>query len=108
MTLSRRLRKLEIVAVPVRRGKSLPEDPVTFARAFLAGAFAVGDIDPAHPEHTGWLCRMHAFLVTLGPEHQEWLRVQRQLHPRAYPDAVLLPATDEEILGALDEVMRCG
>ena len=51
---------------------------------------------------------MHSFLVTLGPEHQDWLRLQRQLHPRAYPDALLLPATDEQILAALDEVMRRG
>ena len=108
MTLSRRLRKLEAVVPPGHQGPVLPDDPVAFARSFLAGEFAVADIDPRHPEHMGWAVLASAFLSTLVPEHQAWLRVQRQLHPRAYPDALLSPATDEQILAALDQVMRRG
>ena len=108
MSLSRRLRALEAVVPPVRRGALLPDDPVAFARGLLAGTFAVADLDPAHPEHTGWVCRMIAFLDTLSPEHQAWLRDQRAWHARAYPDAVLLPAAEEEVLVGLDAVMRRG
>jgi hypothetical protein len=105
--LSRRVRKLE-AAPPVRRGPQLPRDPVAFARAFLAGEFKAEDIDPCDPDHTGWLCQMHVFLMELGPEHQAWLKAQRELDPRAYPDALLMPASDEVILAALDETMRRG
>lgn len=108
MRLAARVQKLEATVRPVRRTRPVPDDPVAFARGLLAGTFGVDDLDPTDPDQTGWLVRLHAFLDTLGPEHQEWLRGQRQLHPRAYPDAVLLPATDEEIWAALDEVMRRG
>ncbi len=108
MTLSRRVRKLEVVAPPARPRRSLPADPVAFARAYLAGEFAAGDIDPTNPEHASWVCRLGVFLATLAPEHQEWLRTQRQLDPRAYPGDLLLPATGDEILAALDEVMGRG
>jgi hypothetical protein len=106
--LSSRLRKLEAVAPPARRGKVLPEDPVAFARGLLAGDFVPGDIDPMHPDHMGWMCRMHVFLIMLTPEHQAWLRLQRELDPRSYPGDLLLPAPEDEILAALDEVMRRG
>jgi hypothetical protein len=42
------------------------------------------------------------------PGHQTWLRRERERHPRAYPGALLLPATDEDVLAALDAVMRRG
>ncbi len=108
MSLARRVRKLEGIVVPVRRGKTLPQDPASFARGLLAGEFAAADIDPTHPHHTGWLVRAGAFLATLSPEHQAWLRLERERDPRAYPDALLLPAPEEVILAALDEVMRRG
>ena len=108
MSLSRRVRRLESAPRPAPPARPLPGDPASFARALLAGEFGVEDVDPAHPDHTGWLCRMHAFLGTLTPEHQARLGLQRQLHPRAYPDALLLPASEEEILAVLDEVMRRG
>lgn len=92
----------------MRRGRALPDDPVAFARAFLAGAFAVGDIAPDGPDHVGWLTQLVAFLGTPAPEGQEWLRRERERAPGSYPDALLLPATDDEILSALDEVMRRG
>lgn len=84
MTLARRLRVLEAAAPPPAPTRPhLPDDPVVFAQGLLAGAFGPVDLDPGHPHHTGWLCRMAAFLGTLGAEHQAWLRGVRELNPRA-------------------------
>ena len=108
MRLANRVKKLEALAPPVRPGKQLPSDPVAFGRAFVAGEFTVEDIDPTHPDHMGWAVRCSAFLATLLPEHQAYLRQERERHPRAYPDELLLPASDEQILAKMDEVMRRG
>jgi hypothetical protein len=110
MTRSRRLRALEAAAPPPApgRGEAVPADPVAFARRLLAGAFGPADLDPADPRHTGWLVRVVTFLWTLGDEHQQWLRRARELDPRAYPDQLLMPASNEAVLAALDAVMRRG
>ena len=68
----------------------------------------LGDPDPAHAHHTGWAVLAHTFLATLLPEQQAWLRQERERDPRAYPSALLLPVPDDEVLAALDEVMRRG
>jgi hypothetical protein len=106
--LANRVRKLEALAPPVRRGLPLPSDPVSFARGLAAGEFTVADIDPNHPNHMGWACLCHVFLITLAPEHQAWLRRAREHDPRAYPGELLLPASEDQILATLDEVMRRG
>lgn len=108
MRLTGRVQKLEAVTPPVRRGPVPPADPVAFARELLARAFGPTDLDPTHPHHTGWVSRVHAFLITLSSEHQTWLRAERERDPRAHPGAVLMPAPEEQILAALDAVMRRG
>ena len=108
MRLSARLHKLEGTVRPARRAGSVPTDPVAFGRGFMAGTIAVEDLDPTDPDHTGWAAQVTAFLVTLSPEHQAWLRRVRDLDPRAYPGALLLPAPDDQVLAALDAVMRRG
>ncbi|AMV25217.1 hypothetical protein VT84_12530 [Gemmata sp. SH-PL17] len=108
MNLGSRVGKLEH-QIPVRQvTTAVPDDPVAFARGFLAGAFGVDDLDRTNPNHTGWLAQMCAFLQTLEPDHQAWLRLAHEQHPGAYPGQLLLPATDEQILEALDAVMRRG
>lgn len=77
MRLTARLHKLEGAVRPVRRAGRVPADPVAFGRAMLAGAFAVADLDPTDPDHTGWAAQVTAFLVTMSPEHQAWLRRAR-------------------------------
>ncbi|MBP3954831.1 hypothetical protein J8F10_05985 [Gemmata sp. G18] len=108
MNLGNRVGKLEF-EIPVRRASTaVPNEPVAFARGLLAGAFGVDDLDRTNPNHTVWLAQMSAFLQTLKPEHQAWLRLVHERHPGAYPDQLLLPASDEQILEALDAVMRRG
>ena len=108
MSLRTRLQTLATRRPPPPRTPVLPEDPVTWARGFVSGAWTIADIDPTHPDHLGWLARVMAFVTTLTPQHQQWLRQQRELTPGCYPDALLLPATNDEILAALDAVMRWG
>ncbi len=108
MTLGNRVGKLELQILVRRVTAAVPNDPVAFARGLLAGEFKVGDLDRTNPNHTGWLSQMCAFLQTLQPEHQSWLRLVHERHPGAYPGQILLPATDEQILDALDAVMRRG
>ncbi|AWM36967.1 hypothetical protein GobsT_51530 [Gemmata obscuriglobus] len=108
MSLARRVRALADRIPPARPGTDLPTDPVAFGRGLLRGDFGPADLDPTHPDHTGWAVQALAFLGTLRPEHQAWLRDQRERFPGAYPDALLLPATDEQIVAALDQVMRRG
>ncbi|AMV25165.1 hypothetical protein VT84_12270 [Gemmata sp. SH-PL17] len=108
MNLGNRVHKLEF-QIPVRRvSAAVPNDPVAFARGFLAGAFGVDDLDRTNPNHTGWLAQMSAFLQTLEPDHQAWLRLVHERHSGAYPGQILLPASDEQVLEALDVVMRRG
>jgi hypothetical protein len=102
------LRKLEAVTPVTHNVRVLPTDPVSFARGLLAGEFVVGDIDPEHPDHMGWVSRLNAFWVMLSSADQEWLQIQGEPNTRAYPDGLLLPATDEATLAVLDEVMRRG
>lgn len=80
----------------------MPDDPVALGRGLVAGTFGTEDLDSRYPDHVGWLAR--AFLGTLGAEHQGWRRAREQ-NPRVYPDAVLLPASDEAVLSAPDAVM---
>ncbi|MBP3954795.1 hypothetical protein J8F10_05805 [Gemmata sp. G18] len=108
MRLGSRVGKLEF-EIPVRRvSATVPNDPVAFARGLLGGAFGVEDLDRTNPNHTGWLAQLCAFLQTLEPEHQAWLRLVHERHPGSYPAALLLPATDEQVWASLDEVMRRG
>ena len=75
----------------------------------MSGAFTAADIDRTNFDHMTWMSRVSVFLVTLGPEHQAYLRSERKLNGRAaYPGEVLLPATGAQILAALDETMRRG
>ena len=108
MSLARRVQKLAGRIPPPRPNSKLPTDPVAFGRGLLRGDFGPDDLDPTHPYHTGWAAQALAFLGTLQPEHQAWLRDQRERFPGAYPDALLLPATEEQIGAALDQVMRRG
>ena len=108
MNLGSRVGKLEL-EIPVRRvTAAVPNDPVAFARGLLAGAFGVEDLDRTNPNHTGWLAQLFVFLQTLEPEHQAWLRLVHERHPGSYPGALLLPASDEQVWTALDDVMRRG
>ncbi|MDY3563396.1 hypothetical protein R5W23_004899 [Gemmata sp. JC673] len=108
MSLARRLRALADRIPPARPGTDLPTDPVAFARGLLSGDFGPNNLDQKHPDHTGWAVQALTFLGTLQPEHQAWLRDQRERHPYAYPDQLLLPASEEQIEAALDEIMRRG
>src|SRR5690349_14647958 len=101
MSLKHRVKKLEAVVPTAHPCAAVPGDPVSFARGLLAGAFGAGDLDPAHPHHTGWACRVSAFLIAIAPGHQAWLRAARERDPGAYPGNLLLPASGEEIAAAL-------
>lgn len=98
MTLTRRIHALEGRVPRRRKGRPVPDDPVAFARGLLAGLFGPADLDPRHPDHTGWLTRVYAFLTTLLPDHQEGLR-----------GTGIGPASaNVDKLAALDAVMRRG
>jgi hypothetical protein len=78
----------------------VPEDPVAFARGLLAGAFGPEDLDPRHPNHTGWLTTVVAFLGTLTPEHIAW---EAEVGIKSVATCL-----DEVGLAALDAVIRRG
>ncbi len=98
MTLARRIRTLERLLPPNRSGRTVPHDPVAFARGLLAGDFGPADLDPSHPDHTGWLTRVYAFRTTLLPEHQAWLTAT----------GIRQSGCDSGEFSALDAVMRKG
>ncbi len=95
MRLQARLKKLKVTVRP-RTCRTVPDDPVAFARGLLAGAFGPADLDPTHPNHTGWLTRVCVFLTTLTPEHQAWLKAA----------GIADPAANLDKIAALDAVMR--
>ena len=107
MRISGRVRKLE-GAAPPRPARRLPTSPVAFARGLLAGSFSAADIDRTDPHQLGWAARLNAFLVTLSPGHQAWLRRERERDGLLHPGELLLPVGGEQILAALDAVMRRG
>jgi hypothetical protein len=65
MTLTRRIASLERRVPQAPQRRPVPNDPAEFARGFLTGEFSTEDIDPHHPDHTGWLTRLFAFLITI-------------------------------------------
>ncbi|WP_439620680.1 hypothetical protein [Gemmata sp.] len=73
---------------------------MAFARGLLAVAFGPEDIDLRHPNHTGWLTTVYAFLTTLTPEYRAW-----EAEAGIAPEATCL---DETGLAALDAVMGRG
>ncbi len=98
MTLAKRICTLESLVPRRWKGRPVPDDPVAFARGLLAREFGPEDIDPTHPDHTGWLTRVCVFINTLTPEHQAWLTAT----------GIADPAADLDELTALDAVMRRG
>jgi anti-sigma factor ChrR (cupin superfamily) len=108
--LDTRVARLEAVerARPVACGALVPEDPVALARGLLEGTVALADVARAGARHTGTVVRLVAFLGTLTPESQAWLRAERERMPGAYPDAVLLPEDADVVWDRLDAVMRRG
>jgi hypothetical protein len=100
MTLTRRIASLERRVPQGPQRRPVPNDPVEFARGFLTGVFSIEDTDPHHPDHTGWLTRLFAFLITVRHDQQ-----MCQPGASSEPDPSHLARADWQ---TLDDYMRRG